>query len=127
MMAYAGSLLFGNAATQFDCRVCNALPAVENVWFQNRAGRACVEAARAGSTAIGYGNVIRQFKIGENAPKEKPRTRLLIDDTCVFSKPADARIFCMHALEQRTGIHVALRLVGRALLDPCCHLVQLLL
>ena|SRR5438093_799866 len=125
MMTDTGSILFRNFAAQFDRRVRNALPAVENIGFENGARRTGIDAARAGPAAVRDGSVVGQFKIGNDATKKQPRAGFLIDDTRILSEPAHARILRIDPFEEWAGIDIGFRSLGRILLDPGCQLLEL--
>ena len=59
-------------ATQLDGRVGHAFPAVENVWFEDGAGRTRVNAPRAGAATIGNRRIVAEFNIGDDATQEEP-------------------------------------------------------
>src|SRR6266446_3369151 len=127
MMPYTGSALFRNIAAQFDRRVRNAFPAVENIRLENGARRAGVDASRAGSAAIGNGCVIRQLEIGKDAPQKQPGANLLINDAGIFPEPADAGVFRIYALQQWARIHIGFSALRRILFEPDRELPQLFL
>ena len=119
------SILFRNLTPQFDCCVRNALPAVENVRFENGAGGAGINAARAGSTAVRHRSVVRQFKIGNDATKKKPGAGFLVDDARILSEPTHAGVFRKYAFEQWACVDIGLGSLRRILLDPGCQVLQL--
>src|SRR5205823_3428116 len=118
MMTNTHSILFGNSTAQFNGRIRNTFPAVENVGLQNRAGGTRLNAARADPTTVCDSAIERPFEIGDDTTKEQPRPGLLIDDARVLSEPPNARIFRVHAFEQRPRIHVTFGVPAGILLNP---------
>src|SRR5437867_13429098 len=109
MMADGAALPFRNIPTQLDRHVRNALAAVQNVRLENGAGRASVQTARARAAPVGNGCVIVQFELSHNAPQEKPRSCLLINDACILAEPSHTGILCVNSLKQWSCIDVNLR------------------
>src|SRR5690242_14047880 len=101
MMADPSPVLLGNSAAQFNGRIRDTLPAVENVRLQNRTGRACFDTAGTRSAASRNSVVISQFQIGDNTTKKQPGPDLLIDDARVLSEPTNPRILRVCAFQQR--------------------------
>src|SRR5438046_9260900 len=98
MMTDAGSILLRNLAAQFDGCVRNALPAVENIRFENGARGRGIDAARAGSAAVRNRGVVGQLEIGHETTKKEPGASLLIDDAHILYEPTHARILRLYSL-----------------------------
>ena len=62
--------LYGDIVLEFDGEIGNAATRVEGAVWQNTIGRAGFDAARTGSTMVGYKRRVRfQFKIEQNFRK----------------------------------------------------------
>src|SRR5215475_3662377 len=76
------TICFRYFAAQFNGRVRNTFPAVENVWLNDRLRWARINAARTRPATFRHGRVESNVKIGDYASQEQPRPGLLIDNAC---------------------------------------------
>ena len=102
---------FGNFTAQFDSRIGDALPAVQNIGLDNRLRRTCIDASSARTTPIRDREVCIDFEIGEDTTEEQPGAGFLINDAGILSEPPNAGIFGVNAFQKRTCVDVCLCLL----------------
>jgi len=107
MPSHSVAHLFGNRAALFDREIGDTLVGVELVRCNQRVGWAGIDASCASTAAIGRGNIGLEFEGRQDNAQEQPRTQFLVEDAGVLADPADAGVFGVHALDERTSIHVA--------------------
>src|SRR5688572_13702472 len=96
--------LLGNRVLQLDREVGDAAPRVDAVGRDDRAGRADVDAARAGAAVRARRRVDRQRQVGVDLAEEEPAAGAAVDQAAVLADPAQARVAGERALEHRRRI-----------------------
>ena len=99
--------IFGNGRFQFNCQVRNALSGVHHTGLYNGPSGATFHTARAGAAAVGHGAVGQQVQIKKNLPNKKIGTLVLVNQTAIFSKPAESCLVSPDPIARRPGIHVS--------------------
>ena len=97
--------LLGDLAFILDGEIGDAQICVEGAVWQNSLGGTGVDAASAGSAVVaGKGFVNREFDAKQNFSKEKVGADFGVDETGVFTDPAETGALGKVAFENRTGI-----------------------
>ena len=105
--SHSAANLLGNRATLFDREIRDAPVGIELVGCNQCVGWAGIDASCTGTAAIGRGQIGLEFEGRQDNAQEKPRAQLLVQDAAVLANPTDAGVFGVHALDERTSIHVA--------------------
>src|SRR5579859_2657224 len=90
----------------FDGQIRNAARGIELVGLNQRVRGTRLNAARAASAAVRRRQVRLKIERGQNHAQENPRAQLLVEDAGVLADPADAGVFGIDALDQRSGVYI---------------------
>ena len=106
MIADGAAMFRWNRSAIFDGEVRNALGRVEHMRLDKRAGRARLDAQRAGSALIERRSIGFERKAADNFRQQEPRPRVLINDAGVLADPSEACILRVYPLLHRAGVDV---------------------
>src|SRR5262245_14078671 len=99
-----------NIAAMLNGQVRNASRRVENAWRDDRLCRTGFQAQRTRATLIERGDIGIEWQTADDLGEEHPGTQLGVNHAAVLADPPDARVLCIDALLDRTGVDVRTRL-----------------
>ena len=97
---------FRNRTSLLDSQIGNAQVRIQLIRSDQRVSRTGVDTAHARAATIRRRQVWRQLEGCEDHAEKQPRSQLLMDGAGIFARPADARVLCVNAIGQRTGIDI---------------------
>ena len=103
----------GDRALLLDRQIRQAARGVDDVRLDDRAGRTCLEAARARAALIDAGLVGREIEVREDLRQQEPGTQPRVDEARVLADPAEPGLLGEHALLHGTVVHAGKRLETR--------------
>ena len=109
-----------------DRQVRNAARRVEDARRHQRLGRTGLEAERAGAALVERRPVSVKRKAADNLREKNPRPELRVNHARVLANPAEPGVLRVHALLNRSGVHVRPRLewIAMHVAHPCQQRVE---
>ncbi len=95
-----------NRSLELDRQIRETPGRVHHVRFDQRAGRAGVETARARPALVERRLIRRQRQAGDQHRQEHPRSELVVDDARVLADPANPGVLRIDALLDGSGVDV---------------------